>query len=220
MSSPPKGKRKALSQKERQAVWNKWISQSKGEGPCWVGCGGIIYQSAFEAGHVISVAENGNNHISNLRPICGSCNKAMGTQHMFDYMREHGLVSPYVNIYKSSPYDDLVSYSVWWKEIRMGRAIFQCDLGILIHIVNFMPLGKCTTECTNEERDRVLLLYYVLKTDGVYIVDGIPSWNLLCRQYHGGLLPANHPVICDIHYVTSYNDISQSQPAAASSNDP
>lgn len=46
-----------------------------------------IRESNFEAGHVLSEANGGKLSVFNLRPICSQCNKSMGTEHMFDYMK-------------------------------------------------------------------------------------------------------------------------------------
>lgn len=205
-----KKKRKALPKGTASALWRRWIPEQDGIAPCWVGCGSSIHQHAFECGHVISVAEGGNNHLSNLRPICGPCNRAMGTQHMFDYMREHGLTSPYVDFIRNSPYDDLKKYSIWWHEIRMCRVIFQCDLAILMELVNMMEYQQQeqeSQESQRSQRDIVLLLYYVLERDAVYISCGISSWHTMQVEYHGGLIQANHPVVCDMRCVVSYEDI-------------
>ena len=40
----------------------------------------------FECGHVKAKTNGGKNSVENLRPICGICNKSMGTNHMYDFM--------------------------------------------------------------------------------------------------------------------------------------
>lgn len=36
----------------------------------------------WEAGHIMSVKEGGTDTLDNLRPICKSCNRSMGTENM------------------------------------------------------------------------------------------------------------------------------------------
>ena len=48
-------------------------------------------QFLFEVGHVISVHDNGDLTIENLRPICSLCNKSMGVQNMVEFIREQKL---------------------------------------------------------------------------------------------------------------------------------
>ena len=42
----------------------------------------------FECGHVQSHVNGGSLEVGNLRPICGSCNKSMGSKLLFDYIKE------------------------------------------------------------------------------------------------------------------------------------
>ena len=60
------------------------ITPDKSSGPCFV-CGTDIHLLQFECGHVISHIDSGLLTVENLRPICGSCNKSMGTQNLWDY---------------------------------------------------------------------------------------------------------------------------------------
>lgn len=41
----------------------------------------------FECGHVYAQSKTGNDDITNLRPICGDCNKKQGTHSMYDFAR-------------------------------------------------------------------------------------------------------------------------------------
>jgi hypothetical protein len=49
----------------------------------------------FQVGHNKAVAKGGNNNISNLRPICGPCNRGMGTMSIEKY-RENFMDHPKV----------------------------------------------------------------------------------------------------------------------------
>ena len=43
----------------------------------------------FECGHVIAKANGGQMDIENLRPICGTCNKSMKTEHMSIFKKKN-----------------------------------------------------------------------------------------------------------------------------------
>ncbi len=75
--------RKNISRSLRALVWNTHIGESIGRAKCK--CGTTISQLSFECGHVIAVANNGSTTIDNLRPICGGCNKSMGTENLHDF---------------------------------------------------------------------------------------------------------------------------------------
>lgn len=76
-----------ISKSLRVAVWNKYIGIKIGETKCL--CCNIfdISQLNFECGHVVAKSLGGSTEIDNLRPICGSCNKSMGTMNMEDFKK-------------------------------------------------------------------------------------------------------------------------------------
>lgn len=47
-----------------------------------------ILQGNFECGHVVSEKDGGNMSVDNLKPICGQCNRSMGSQNMNDYVKK------------------------------------------------------------------------------------------------------------------------------------
>ncbi len=44
----------------------------------------------MHCGHIVSCANNGVTDITNLRPICSTCNLAMGSEHMKTFMINMG----------------------------------------------------------------------------------------------------------------------------------
>lgn len=76
-----------ISRKVRTDLWDRDFGKPK-PGVC-AACHGEITVWNFEAGHIIPKSKGGSNHIDNLRPICGPCNKSMGTRNMDDYINEY-----------------------------------------------------------------------------------------------------------------------------------
>lgn len=79
-------KRKTIPRSVKNELWNKHFDNINGKCLC---CGKVISVFDFEAGHVIAHAENGSDDISNLRPICSTCNRSMGTQNMDEFKQTY-----------------------------------------------------------------------------------------------------------------------------------
>ena len=60
------------------------LGATNAEGPC-AACGRTIHISEFEVGHSISLAMEGLDTFDNMRPVCRSCNSAMGTMSIDEY---------------------------------------------------------------------------------------------------------------------------------------
>lgn len=85
----PKRKRKGTIPKPlKEAVWKKYIGADSGEGKCYV-CKKTITFFDFDAGHNKAAAKGGKDTVENLRPICHSCNLAMGTTSIEVYKARH-----------------------------------------------------------------------------------------------------------------------------------
>ena len=87
-------KRKAIPKAVKTSVWNKYIETddpNKLIGKCFVGCGSEITIANFEAGHVTAYSKGGSDKVDNLRPICGTCNKSMGTMNLLEFKETYGL---------------------------------------------------------------------------------------------------------------------------------
>lgn len=79
---------RAIPPQLRRKVWETYMKNPKGsEGPCFC-CKTNIHILQFECGHKVSYAKGGPTTLENLRPVCGSCNKSMGTKDMYDYMNK------------------------------------------------------------------------------------------------------------------------------------
>lgn len=91
---PPMGlvyerKRPSINKALRGVVFSKY-NPSYDNAYCYVGCGEKITPFNFECGHVIAFSNGGETTLSNLRPICGCCNKSMGSQNMEDFIKQYG----------------------------------------------------------------------------------------------------------------------------------
>ena len=85
----PKAKRTTLPSKRKTEVWESYVGRAIGIVMCF--CCGIkeVSSREFIVGHVTSIDQGGSNNVSNLRPICSSCNNSMGTQDMVSYMKKY-----------------------------------------------------------------------------------------------------------------------------------
>ena len=84
----PRNKRKPIGKALRDLVWLKYIG-NKMEVKCYCCKIRTIHFTNFQVGHNKAVAKGGKNHISNLRPICGTCNRGMRTQSIESYRKKH-----------------------------------------------------------------------------------------------------------------------------------
>jgi hypothetical protein len=83
-------KTKKIPDALRNAVWNKYIGLEKGTGMCFCCNLEIISRGNYDCGHIISRAKGGETMLQNLRPVCGKCNKSMGTKDMNLFKKECG----------------------------------------------------------------------------------------------------------------------------------
>ena len=70
----------------RKAVWSKHFETSM-IGNCVVCVDEITYDN-FQCGHIKSVFYGGETTLSNLEPICGSCNNDMGIMDLYKYKEQ------------------------------------------------------------------------------------------------------------------------------------
>lgn len=80
-------KRKKFDQNVKHAVWHRY-NPKKTSGECYA-CDRVITFEHFEIGHNKAHSRGGKDVIWNLRPICTSCNKCMGTMTIEVYRRKY-----------------------------------------------------------------------------------------------------------------------------------
>lgn len=78
-------KRKTIPSKVRDTVWRRSFGATK-DGTCYV-CSCSLTDLTFECGHIQSVKEGGADTVDNLVPICGPCNRSMGSEHLEAYKK-------------------------------------------------------------------------------------------------------------------------------------
>ena len=77
-------KRRPIPKKIRGAAWIRCFGDSL-NGHCYCCRRAFTAFDDWHAGHIIPRAAGGSDSASNLRPVCGSCNHAMGAEHMDEF---------------------------------------------------------------------------------------------------------------------------------------
>jgi hypothetical protein len=81
-------KRRSIPKKVKDELWIKYFGEKEAQGKCYV-CSDPIRNTNFEAGHVISHANGGDDIIENLRTVCSYCNKCMGDENLYNYKKRY-----------------------------------------------------------------------------------------------------------------------------------
>ena len=79
------GARKSIPKKIRDKCWSSVFGKAE-TGTCHC-CSEEITLTTWHCGHIIAHAQGGDDSLSNLRPVCGSCNCSMGTENMDDFKK-------------------------------------------------------------------------------------------------------------------------------------
>jgi len=80
----PQKPRRSIPKKIRGLVWKEYFGDSM-SGNCWCCKKNLEALDDWHAGHIVSHANGGKDGVSNLRPVCISCNLSMGTENMDDF---------------------------------------------------------------------------------------------------------------------------------------
>lgn len=77
-------KKQTIPKPLREKVWkNAFYDRTIGD--CY-SCGGLLDKAQnYECGHIVAESKGGKTEENNLRPICRSCNRSMGTENMNIY---------------------------------------------------------------------------------------------------------------------------------------
>ncbi len=80
-------KREQITPATRNKVWQKRFGDSA-TGICVCCRQRTIHRDDFACGHRRAYASRGSNNVSNLEPICGRCNKQMGTHDLVSWCKK------------------------------------------------------------------------------------------------------------------------------------
>jgi len=78
--------RKSIPKSIRLELWDKYFTSTTANCPI---CNSIITIGSMQCGHIVSVANNGSNTITNLLPICSSCNTSMGSENLNIFVKKY-----------------------------------------------------------------------------------------------------------------------------------
>jgi len=84
----PKLMRISIPKTVKDKLWDDNFGHDAGIGKCYC-CQKNINSKKFDCGHIMSVAKGGTNNIENLKPVCSTCNKSMGTTNMEEFKKEY-----------------------------------------------------------------------------------------------------------------------------------
>jgi 5-methylcytosine-specific restriction endonuclease McrA len=87
ISSKPKY-RISVPKALKDRLWDLTFGQNAGQGKCDV-CDTTINSKRFEAGHIKSVYHGGSTTLDNLKCICSTCNKSMGTRNLEEFKKTY-----------------------------------------------------------------------------------------------------------------------------------
>lgn len=101
-----KEKNKLIKKKLKIQVWDTYIGKEK-TGKCFC-CSENISVKDFECGHLKSIKNGGKTILNNLRPICITCNKFIGTNNMYIFKNKfskedtlfHTIINNSINLIK------------------------------------------------------------------------------------------------------------------------
>jgi hypothetical protein len=80
-------KRKTIPSKVRDTVWRRHFGSTK-DGHCYV-CSCSLNDLSFECGHIVSAKDGGPDTADNLVPICSTCNRSMGSEHLEVFKKKY-----------------------------------------------------------------------------------------------------------------------------------
>jgi hypothetical protein len=88
-SNNTKKKRNKIKTALRVACWNKYAGRDVATTKAFCCRVTDICYHNFQCGHIVSHADGGHATLSNLRPICATCNGSMGRTNMKEFAKEH-----------------------------------------------------------------------------------------------------------------------------------
>ena len=213
-----KTKRIAIPKTVKDKLWDDTFGSKCGEGECYV-CLTTINSKQFECGHIIAVARGGDNNITNLKPICATCNKSMGTKHLEEFKNK------YFNIQPEPPIPKIVYVNKFDYDIQKQNNKFNTVSQWIKDIdIKNNTQSRCIINFTNEN---LILDQCIITTPGIINVFFLKHdtfanvlLTLACSTLHGENLMCNYgmPNIINrinfvkmiIHTIESYRSLIES----------
>lgn len=131
----PKKPRKSIPKTVKSDTWNKYIGKEKGIGKCEC-CSKEIDSKFFECGHVKSSKDGGEETVENLRPICGECNKSMGTENLYEFKKKHYPIKKepktYFQLEQEKAFGSYNQLNYGLNSFDRGSAHDQCGASVLL----------------------------------------------------------------------------------------
>ena len=157
-----KPKREHIPKSVKDTIWDNIFGKEAGIGKCYC-CSCEINSKKFDCGHIISVANGGTNVIDNLKPICSTCNKSMGTKNMEEFRKEYFAKIEKCKVCRDTVVNCETKYKEINDKIRGPKSVGMCnDLGLHIlckgNIDRIQSINKCsdciysTFECDRKNK--------------------------------------------------------------------
>lgn len=93
----------------RQDVWDNYIGEDIGKIKCPLCQRTEIRPLQFHCAHVIARSKGGSDDLSNLRPICSSCNSSMYNHGMIEFARTYYPNAPIHETFKQMPTNPIIN---------------------------------------------------------------------------------------------------------------
>lgn len=129
------------------ALWRRDCGEEY-KGRC-AACNGEITVHTFEAGHVVSDKHGGATDLSNLRVICGPCNKSCGARNLFDFKAEF---FPNESVQRGGTQVELTEAM---KAMSVASAE-HFDSGVTMHTPQTIDLSQLTSSSSSCSDDSIV----------------------------------------------------------------
>ena len=149
-SEKPKNSRVSIPKAVKDTIWDQCFGKEAGIGKCYC-CSGEINSKKFDCGHIISVANSGTNNIDNLKPICSTCNKSMGTTNMEEFKKEYFAKIENCKVCRDTVVNCETKYKDINEKIRGHKSVGMCnDMGLHILCKGNIDRNKeSTNKCSD-----------------------------------------------------------------------
>jgi HNH endonuclease len=208
-------KRVAIPKGLKNSCWTEYFGEAFA-GMCAVGCGKKITVHEYDCGHIKSAAKGGENSITNLKPICGNCNKSMGTRNMVEYIKSCGYTPQWIaigSILEKNHRLVKVSGPTNYKIISADKDNTQVVIRELPSWVDipWVEIQGTLEVCIDGN-------IYTQNINNVYdfVFDTTPSWDIIigCIGYVGGQVNKLAAVLVTLtNAICDYDLVEESYPA-------